>query len=300
MRGKSEKITLFNSFLLLINAFRITVFMEHIEIPYEVKLDAFTGPLDLLLHLIRKHEVNIYDIPISLVTKQYLEYINLMKELNLSYAGEFLVMAATLIQIKSRMLLPQEAEAPMEDEEGEDPRSELVRRLIEYQQFKDVAGQLTEQEKIWRDMFQREPVHVASVRDVLMDDVSMYDLLGALQEVLGRTEAPTSVVEITPDTWTVQDRINGIVERLEETPTINFSSLFDDATTRLLVIVTFLALLELVRMNLVRIFQGDLFGPIRLSRTFLAGQGLDEAERLTESEGSDSMNNGGVNGNGYH
>ena len=274
--------------------------MEHIEIPYEVKLDAFTGPLDLLLHLIRKHEVNIYDIPISLVTKQYLEYINLMKELNLSYAGEFLVMAATLIQIKSRMLLPQEAEAPMEDEEGEDPRSELVRRLIEYQQFKDVAGQLTEQEKIWRDMFQREPVHVAPVRDVLMDDVSMYDLLGALQEVLGRTEAPTSVVEITPDTWTVQDRINGIVERLEETPTINFSSLFDDATTRLLVIVTFLALLELVRMNLVRIFQSDLFGPIRLSRTFLAGQGLDEAERLTESEGSDSMNNGGVNGNRYH
>lgn len=274
--------------------------MEQLEIPYEVKLDAFTGPLDLLLHLIRKHEVNIYDIPISLVTKQYLEYINIMKELNLSFAGEFLVMAATLIQIKSRMLLPQEVEDPTEDEEGEDPRSELVRRLVEYQQFKDVAGQLTEQEKIWRDMFQREAVHVTPVREVLMDDVSMYDLLGALQEVLMRTEAPTAVVDITPDTMTVQDRINGIVERLEESPTINFSSLFDDATTRLLVIVTFLALLELVRMKLVRIFQGDLFGPIRLSRTFLAGQGLDEAARPTESDGSDFTNNGGVNGNGYH
>ncbi len=273
--------------------------MDQLEIPYEVKLDAFTGPLDLLLHLIRKHEVNIYDIPISLVTKQYLEYINIMKELNLSFAGEFLVMAATLIQIKSRMLLPQEVEDPTEDEEGEDPRSELVRRLVEYQQFKDVAGQLTEQEKIWRDMFQREPVHVAQVREVLLDDVNMYDLLGALQEVLVRTEVQT-FVDITPDTVTVQERINGIVERLEETPTITFSSLFDDVTTRLMVIVTFLALLELVRMNLVRIFQSDLFGPIRLSRTFLAGQGLDEAARPTESDGSDFTNNGGVNGNGYH
>ncbi len=273
--------------------------MEQLEIPYEVKLDAFTGPLDLLLHLIRKHEVNIYDIPISLVTKQYLEYINIMKELNLSFAGEFLVMAATLIQIKSRMLLPQEVEDPTVDEEGEDPRSELVRRLVEYQQFKDVAGQLTEQEKIWRDMFQREPVHVAQVREVLLDDVNMYDLLGALQEVLVRTEAQT-FVDITPDTVTVQERINGIVETLEETPTITFSSLFDDASTRLMVIVTFLALLELVRMNLVRIFQSDLFGPIRLSRTFLAGQGLDEAARPTESDGSDFTNNGGVNGNGYH
>lgn len=273
--------------------------MEQVEIPYEVKLDAFTGPLDLLLHLIRKHEVNIYDIPISLITQQYLDYLQLMKELNLSFAGEFLVMAATLVQIKSRMLLPQEPASPSEDEEGEDPRSELVRRLVEYQQFKDVAGQLSEQEKIWREMFQREPLHVEPVREVLMDDVNMYDLLGALQEVLIRTEAQV-VVDITPDSVTVQDRINGIVERLEENPTITFSSLFDDATTRLTVIVTFLALLELVRMKLVRIFQGDLFGPIRITRTFLAEQGVDEASRSTEFGGRDSMNNGGVNGNGYH
>ena len=208
-------------------------------------------------------------------------------------------MAATLIQIKSRMLLPQEVESSTEDEEGEDPRSELVRRLVEYQQFKDVAGQLTEQEKIWRDMFQREPVHVAQVREILLDDVNMYDLLGALQDVLVRTEAP-DMVEITPDTVTVQDRINEIVERLEENPTIIFSSLFDDATTRLVVIVTFLALLELVRMKLVRIFQGDFLGPIRVSRTFLAEQGLNEVDRATESDGSDSMTNGGVNGNGSH
>lgn len=273
--------------------------MEQAEIPYEVKLDAFTGPLDLLLHLIRKHEIDIYDIPISLITQQYLEYLQLMKELNLSFAGEFLVMASTLVHIKSRMLLPQEMEPPAEDEEGEDPRSELVRRLVEYQQFKEVAGQLSEREKFWRDMFQREPDHVEPVREVLMDDVNMFDLLGALQEVLIRTEAQV-VVDITPDTVTVQDRINGIIERLEENPTITFSSLFDDASTRLLVIVTFLALLELVRMKLVRMFQGDLFGPIRISRTFLAGQGMDEVDRPSESGGPDSMNNGGVNGNGYH
>lgn len=274
--------------------------MEQIEIPYEVKLDAFTGPLDLLLHLIRKHEVNIYDIPISLVTQQYLEYLKLMKELNLSFAGEFLVMAATLVQIKSRMLLPQEAASDEEEEEGEDPRTELVRRLVEYQQFKDVAGQLTEQEKIWRDMFQREAIHVPQIREVLMEDVNMYDLLGALQEVLVRTEAPNATVEITLEALTVQDRINGIVERLEENPEITFASLFDDASTRLLVIVTFLAVLELVRMKLVRIFQGDFFAPIRISRTFLAEQGLSEVDRIKESDGSDSTTNGGVNGNGSH
>ena len=273
--------------------------MEQTEISYEVKLDAFTGPLDLLLHLIRKHEIDIYDIPISLITHQYLEYLKLMKELNLSFAGEFLVMAATLVQIKSRMLLPQETELPTEEEEGGDPRSELVRRLVEYQQFKEVAGQLSEQEKIWRDMFQRESDDPIPVRDVLMDDVNMFDLLGALREVLIRTEAQV-LMDITPDTFTVQDRINWIVEQLEETSTINFLSLFDDVENRLLVIVTFLALLELVRMKLVRIFQDNLFGPIQISRTFLSEQGLNKLENSSESRGPDSMNNGGVDGNGYH
>lgn len=271
--------------------------MEQIEIPYEVKLEAFTGPLDLLLHLIRKHEIDIYDIPVSLITQQYIEYLQLMKELNLSFAGDFLVMAATLIQIKSRMLLPQEAEAISEEEVGEDPRSELVRRLVEYQQFKEVAGQLSDREKFWRDMFQRESIHVPQVKEVLMDDVSMFDLLEALQEVVIRTETQV-VVNITPETVTVQDRINGIVERLEVQPDLTFTELFDDASTRLDVIVTFLALLELVRMKLVRIFQGDLFGPIRISRTFLPEAGIDDAERSTESDGPDTMNHGGLNGNG--
>ena len=121
--------------------------MEQAESTYEVKLEAFHGPLDLLLHLIRKHEVNIYDIPIALITRQYLEYLQIMKELNLSFAGDFLVMAATLIHIKARMLLPQEAGPGTEEEQGEDPRNELVRRLVEYQQFQEVADRLSDQEK---------------------------------------------------------------------------------------------------------------------------------------------------------
>ena len=245
--------------------------MEQFDIPYQVKLDAFTGPLDLLLHLIRKHEVQIYDIPISLITQQYVEHLQLMKELNLSFAGEFLVMAATLVHIKSRMLLPHEVESPTEDEEGEDPRSELVQRLVEYQQFKEVAGQLSERGEIWRAMFQRDSDHVVPIRDVFMDEGNLFALLGALQEVLRRTDAQ-GVLNITPDTVTIQDRINGIIEQLEENPTITFSSLFDGAITRLMVTVTFLALLELVRMQFVRMFQGDLFGPIRISRTFSAEQ----------------------------
>ena len=162
-----------------------------------------------------------------------------------------------------------------------------------------MAGQLSEKEKIWREMFQRESDDFVPVRDVLMDDVNMFDLLGALQEVLIRTEVEV-IVDITPDTVTVQDRINGIIEQLEESPTITFSSLFDDIASRLLVIVTFLALLELVRMKLVIIFQGNMFGPIQISRTFLSEQGLNELEKSSESRGPDSMNNGGVNGNGYH
>lgn len=273
--------------------------MEQLEISYEVKLDAFTGPLDLLLHLIRKHEINIYDIPVLDITKQYLNYIQMMKDLNLSLAGEFLVMAATLLQIKSKMLLPQDETVSEDEEEGEDPRSELVRRLVEYQQYKEAAGELTEQEVLWRQMFHREPVQQQPVaRDVLVEDVSLFDLLDALQDVLVRTESEV-FVDITPDTMTVQDRINVIIDRLEGESTVTFSALFDDATNRLVVITTFLALLELVRMRLVRIFQGDLFGPVRITRTFIAGQG-DGQLGAQPATGLDAWPDGGSNGNGNH
>lgn len=266
------------------------------EPTYEVKLEAFSGPLDLLLHLIRKHEIDISDIPIALITQQYLQYLQIMKELNLSFAGEFLVMAATLLHIKSRMLLPPEEDPQEGEDEADDPREELVRRLVEYQQYKDVAGRLSDQEHLWRQMFHREPHSLHPVRDVLPDEVQVFDLLGALQEVLARADAQ-AFLAITPDTITVQDRINSIIERLEETPMMTFAALFDRAANRVVVIVTFLALLELVRMKLVRIYQGDVFGPIRITRTFLAEQGDGAPPRETPHD--EHLTNGGPNGNGF-
>ena len=269
--------------------------MEQVETTYEVKLEAFSGPLDLLLHLIRKHEVNIYDIPIALITRQYLEYLQMMKELNLSFAGDFLVMASTLIHIKSRMLLPQEPGPDPCDEDGEDPRSELVRRLVEYQQFKEVAGRLSEQERLWREVFQREPEQSSPIREVFSDDVQVFDLLSALQEVLAQTTVAAGL-EFTPDTLTVQDRINSVIERLEETPALTFAALFEGETDRLTVIVTFLALLELVRMKLVRMTQVDFGGPIRISRAFLAWQ--SEVDGAPPQATNNGDHNGDFNGNG--
>ena len=263
---------------------------------YEVKLESFTGPLDLLLHLIRKHEINVSDIPIALITRQYLDYLHVMKELNLSFAGEFLVMAATLLHIKSRTLLPQADGLQEGENETDDPRQDLVRRLVEYQQFKEVAGRLSEQERLWRQMFHRETTPLRPVRDVLSDEVQVFDLLDALQAVLARTEVH-SFLDVTPDTITVQDRINGIIERLEETPTVTFAELFDGEVNRIMVIVSFLALLELVRMKLVRIYQGNVFGPIRMTRTFLVDQGAGDSPRDTPHDAR--VTNGGPNGNGF-
>lgn len=258
---------------------------EETESSYRVRLDSFTGPLDLLLHLIRKHEINIYDIPIALITQQYLEYLNLMKSLNLSLAGEFLVMAATLLHIKSRMLLPKDDLQEDDQEEGEDPREELVRRLLEYEQFKEAAGRLSYRERIWREVFRREPSvsdasPIETTDSVPTEELDLFDLLSALQEVLNRT--PPTVLDVTVDTLSVQDRIHGILERLESEPTLTFRSLFDRAVTRVMVIVTFLALLELVRMKLVRIYQSELFGPIHVARHFVpaAPPRLDDVEAV--------------------
>ncbi|MDR4495668.1 MAG: ScpA family protein [Nitrospirales bacterium] len=249
---------------------------------YQVKLEAFTGPMDLLLHLIRKHKINIYDIPIALIAQQYLEYLSLMKTLNLSLAGEFLVMAATLLHIKSRMLLPKEETADSEEEEGLDPRSELVRQLVEYELFKDAAASLVGRQKMWQESFLREPLPppiqpaVSEEDEWIGEDLQLFDLLSALQEVLDRTTT-TGFVELTRENWTVQERIQVILERLEVESSIPFDQLFDRHLSRPLVITTFLALLELVRMNLVRLFQGEWFGPIHVTRRFVpAGMGGSE------------------------
>src|SRR5437899_9756873 len=189
------------------------------EDSYRIRLEEFEGPLDLLLHLIKKNEINIYDIPIAVITQQYLDYISMMKSLNLVVAGEFLVMAATLIHIKSRMLLTDEADGD-EDETGEDPRAELVRRLLEYKQFKEAAGELVQRGQQWREVFGRGQILNLSPHDALLE-LTLFDLVDALQEVLQRVPAKT-LIEVTADHLTVKDRMNYILERMEQESAVTF------------------------------------------------------------------------------
>ncbi len=229
---------------------------------YELKLPVFEGPLDLLLHLIKENKIDIYDIPISFITGRYLEYIGIMKELNLEIAGEFLVMAATLIHIKSRMLLPLDEDAG--EEEREDPRLELVQRLLDYQAFKEAACVLKEKEEEALKVFFRAPDETAGGEEEepeqYLFDVNIFDLLGAFKKVLDAV--PADVKTITKETLTVKDRMLTITEMLESSETIRFEEIFKESRTRVQVIVTFLAILELLRLGLARAYQEKEFGHI--------------------------------------
>ena len=233
---------------------------------YPIRLEHFEGPLDLLLHLIRKHEVNIHDIPIALITEQYLQYIELMQELNLDIAGEFLVMAATLIHIKSRTLLPR---PPTDEEmaaEEEDPREALVRRLLEHERFKAAAELLHERETVRSAQWMRSD---ASVAEVAGDDVEpelevdLFSLLAAFRGVLERAKHRPRVL-LPPEQVSIESRIEVLLTRLSETEACGFADLFGDVSGRGDLIVTFLALLEMIRLKLVRIFQAGAFGEIRV------------------------------------
>ena len=242
---------------------------EQTELPYQVRIENFEGPLDLLLHLIKKNEINIYDIPIAMIAQQYLSYIEAMKDLNLTVAGEFLVMAATLLQIKSKMLLPVE-ESAEDEEDGPDPREELVRRLLEYKSFKEAARQLDTQERMWREIYSRPAVSLESSADAeetTLDNIGLFDLVDALQGILNRNPGK-KLLEIIPDNLTVRDRMNAVLEALEGQESIGFEALFEASCHRLVIIVTFLALLELIRLRTVRVYQAENFGPILVSRTF--------------------------------
>ncbi len=232
----------------------------------EVKVGTFEGPLELLLHLIKKNEINLYDIPIALITKQYIETLDLMKALNLSIAGEFLVMAATLIHIKSKMLLP----LPDPEEEGEqvDPRQELIWRLLEYKRFKDAASSLEDRETEWREVFRRgpEPSVVLPPDEVSLGDVSLYELFDAFQDVLSRKK-DESFLDISPDTLSVKEQMQFLIERIGSVDNLLFEELFLEMITRRIVIVTFVALLEVIRLGLIRILQGEVCGPLRLMKT---------------------------------
>jgi len=230
---------------------------------YKIKLPAFEGPLDLLLHLIRENKIDIYDIPISFITGQYLEYIEMMKELNLEIAGEFLVMAATLIHIKSKMLLPPEEE-PEAGEQTGDPRLELVQRLLEYQTYKDAASILKEKEDESLRVFSREPAAAEEEEEAdaepCLFDVNIFDLLGAFKKML--ESAPAEVRTITKETLTVKDKMLLIADLIESVESMRFEELFKDDFSRTQLLVTFLALLELIRLGLARAYQEKEFGNI--------------------------------------
>jgi segregation and condensation protein A len=240
-----------------------------------ISIPVFEGPFDLLLHLIRDNKVDIYDIPIAKITGQYLEYIEIMKELNLEVAGEFLVMAATLIHIKSRMLLPPDEETP--SEEQEDPRQELVQRLLEYQKYKDAAQDFKTREEDWAKIFHREPVSLSEEEDgeLSLFDLGLFDLLEAFKKILDK--APPEVASITKETLTVKDRMFSIMEILEGQETVRFEELFKDGITRGQLLVTFVALLELIRLGLARAYQERDFGSIWVinpaKESAVAGQG---------------------------
>jgi segregation and condensation protein A len=229
---------------------------------YKIKLPEFEGPMDLLLHLIRENKVDIYDIPISLITGQYLQYIEFMKELDLEIAGEFLVMAATLIQIKSRMLLPPDEDVP--EEELEDPRFELVQRLLEYQAFKDAASILKEREEEAMKIFVRSPGELekeeAPEPELCLFDINLFDLLAAFKKIL--ENAPPEMRTISRETLTVKDKMMHIADLIENLESIRFEELFKDNFTKVQLIVTFLALLELLRLGLARVYQEHQFGNI--------------------------------------
>ena len=226
------------------------------EETYNIKIPVFEGPFDLLLHLIKENKIDIYDIPIALITGQYLQYIEMMKELNLEIAGEFLVMAATLIHIKSRMLLPPDEEIP--SEELEDPRRELVNRLLEYQQYKEAALCLKKREEDWMKVFYKESV--SEGEEICLFDVSLFDLLSAFKMILDK--ASPEVISITKETLTIKDRMSVIVEMLEGKEAFRFEEIFKEGITRVQLIVTFIALLELIKLGLAKAYQERAFGNI--------------------------------------
>ena len=234
---------------------------------YKVKLETFEGPLDLLIHLIKKNEVNVYDIPISLITEQYLAYIQLMEELNLDVAGEFLVMAATLIHIKSRAILPRPETAATDGEPEEDPREALVRRLLEHQKYKAAAELLHEREALRSAQFIRPEASVAQAAGDEYEpelDVDLFTLMAAFKGILERSNRRPRMV-LPPEQMSIETRIEQLLGRLSETEACGFEDLFADGDgSRPFMIVTFLAMLEMIRLKLIRVFQTGGIGPIRV------------------------------------
>ncbi|MDT8441030.1 MAG: segregation/condensation protein A [Desulfuromonadales bacterium] len=251
---------------------------------FAIRLENFEGPLDLLLHLIKKNEVEITDIPMAQITAQYLAIIDAMQTLNLDVAGEFLLMAATLLHIKSRMLLPKTIDEE-ETEEEDDPRAELVRRLLEYQKYKEAAVEIDQRPQLERDLFARtrpEP-ELSEESESEFVAVSLFDLVQALAEVLRQSPEPVAH-EVDVERLSVTERITQVLERLHGQESLAFKELFPPLAARSEVIVTFLAMLELVKMRLVRLMQNQRFGSIWLFPA-VAAEDASEIDSQEESLG---------------
>lgn len=233
---------------------------------YEVKLEIFEGPLDLLLHLIQKNEVDVFDIPIATITDQYLAYLEMMKALNINLAGDFLLMASTLMHIKSRMLLPE----TIGQEEEEDPRLEIARPLLEYMHFKEVAGELSKRDILDRDVFKRrvsDETAGTMNEESIPIEVNLFQLIDAFKRIMDR-QAPEIRLKFRTEEWSVNERIEYIIAELKGKNTIYFLELFREDMSVSELVVTFLALLELVHRGLVKVFQPLFDGDILLSSAF--------------------------------
>ena len=254
---------------------------------YSVDLDVFHGPLDLLLYLIQKDEIDIYDIPIAQITEQYMQYIEMMKILNLEIAGEYILMAATLIRIKARMLLPRD---DAENEEY-DPREELVAALLEYRKFKEAAEILRERKELEELLFVPPPVGDGNGKKekiVLSESTTMYDLLLAFKEVMERSRSE-NLYEVAPEGATIEERIQKILDHLADKESATFRELFADIPEKLIAITTFLAILELVKLRRItvrqslpfselRVYRGEQFADPRPAIEFFKRTGLEENE----------------------
>jgi segregation and condensation protein A len=234
---------------------------------YKVKFEVFEGPLDLLLYLVKKEEVDIYEVNLTKLATQFIEYIEVMRMLDLEIAGEFLVMAATLMYIKSRELLPKDQQVTLEGEEdGDDPRWELIRQLVEYKKFKDAAAQLQELEIRQENVYPRLPVpqefEVPASRS--RGGVSLFDLINAVNAVLKRVGQREDLRDIFEDRWTVSEKIEALARLVAERGVVRFSDLFAAAASRSEVVVTFLALLELIRLRQLVATQDEPFGEIEI------------------------------------
>lgn len=239
-----------------------------VEDNYKVKLDIFEGPLDLLLYLIKKDEVDILDVNIERVTKQYIAYLDTFKMLNIDLAGEFIVMAANLMYLKSRMLIPKPVQPPEEEGDEEDPRWELIRQLIEYKKFKDAAGFLQRRQVQMEHVYPATPEAPDLKKEVVTEgfpELGIFDLIRAFQKVLARFQKE-DLQEIVDDRFTVADKIEYLLIHVPAGGQVSFQHLFAGATTRDEVIVTFVAMLELIKLRQFRVTQDHLLGEITLYR----------------------------------